>query len=289
LWVPKGSLKSSKLVKDHIIGKHYAPTDAVKRVGSEDLFVAVKQHTSKTEAELEDISLWKSFEPAKTQYCTGNDLVAYCNDKLVVTLPAPVTKADITINGFNYDVVKPAYNVPVIQMETRSFGKPVSEIKVNLSSLPPGKYQVNVNKEVRVVYFDPLLNAGNMLGVIEIFNHLPGANDYALLTDDEKLKNTKFRIQFANRKILWKYTRKDSKADSVTDTGDTAYKFNLQGDSFVSAIPIPLSEDVLKTLKLEFNTKDFRLFPLPNPKVNQLAVYKQDDYDYLCSEVHLNY
>jgi hypothetical protein len=35
-------------------------------------------------------------------------------------------------------------------------------------------------------------------------------------------------------------------AKTITDTGHTAYQFQLQGDSFVSSSPIPLSENVLK-------------------------------------------
>ncbi len=289
LWMPKGALKLSKAVKDHIIGKHYVAADMVKKNGTEDSFVAVKQHTSKTDAELEDSSLWKPFEQARTQYTTENDLVEYSSGNFDFPMSAPVNKVTITIYGFNYDVEKPAYNLPVTEAEHRNFEKPVLKVNLDLSTLQPGKYEIRINKEIKVVYFDPLLNSGTMLGVIEIFNHLDGKDDYSLLTDDEKLKNTKFRIQFANRKVLWKYTRKDSKADSISDIGENAYVFNLHGDNFVSATPIPLSEDVLKTLKLEFNTKDFRLFPLPNPQINRLATYRQDDYDYLCSELHLSY
>jgi hypothetical protein len=125
--------------------------------------------------------------------------------------------------------------------------------------------------------------------VIEIFSHLPGDDDYSLLTADEKLKNPRYQLHFPNRRVLWKYIRKDGKAESITDTGETGFAFNLSGNDFVSAFPIALSENVIKTLRLDFNTKDFRIFPLPNPQVKRLATHNQHDYDYFCSEVYLNY
>ena len=289
LWTPKASVKLPKAVKEHIIGKHYAPGDLVKKHDTEDIFEALRQHTSKTEAELSDPGLWSPGKPNKVQYSTENDLVEYSSGSYKFSMPAPITKAAISIFGFNHDPKKPGFALPVNPVENRNFEEPVSEVNLNLSFLKPGKYEIHVNKEVKVIYYDPLLVNGNILGIIEIYNYLPGDNDYALLTDDEKIRKNAFRIQFPNRKVLWKYIRKDSKAQTITDIGDTGYEFNLNGDDFVSSIPIPLSEEVLKTLKLEFNTKDFRLFPLPNPKINRLAKYTQNDYDYLCSEVYLNY
>jgi len=48
-----------------------------------------------------------------------------------------------------------------------------------------------------------------------------------------------------------------------------------------------LSESVLKTLTLEFNTTDFKLSPLPNPSPERFSKCNQNDYDYLCSEIYL--
>ena len=110
-----------------------------------------------------------------------------------------------------------------------------------------------------------------------------------MLTDEEKLKNITYNIQFSNRRVLWKYIRKDGKAKSITDTGETGYVFKLNGEEFISGNPIPLSEGVLKTLKLEFNSKDFNIHPLPNPGTDHLGKFHQNDYDYLCSEAYLNY
>src|SRR5205823_6256725 len=150
-------------------------------------------------------SLWVPRGQGELQYPTGNDMLEYSNGNYIFTVSAPITKADISIFGFNYNSLIPAYEVPVRPGETRDFEQPTMQVTVKLASLQPGKYEIKINKETRTVYYDPLLNAGNILGVIEIFNHLPGSDDYSLLTDDEKIKNTQYQIQFPNRRVLWKY------------------------------------------------------------------------------------
>lgn len=289
LWAPKGLLHLPKGVEDHNAGKTYSPGDLVRKPATDEVYESNRKHTSTAEVELGDESLWLSRGQGVIQYPTGNDVLECTTGNYTFTVAAPVTKAEISVFGFNYDAGNPAYDRQVGVSENRQFEKPATQVMVNLSTLGAGKYQIKVNKETRTLYHDPLLNAGNVIGIIEIFNHLPATDDYALLTEDEKIKYARYVIHFPNRRVLWKYVRKDSKAQSITDTGDTGYGFSLEGDDFVSTTPIPLSESVCKTLKLEFNTKDYRVFPLPNPPVQRLGKYTQHDYDYLCSEVYLNY
>lgn len=289
IWVPKGLLHLPKEVEDHAIGKMYFVGDLARKPATDEVYESNRKHTSTGEDELGDKSLWLSRGQGVIQYPTGSDMPEFTSASYSFTVPAPVTKAEISVFGFNYDVENPAYDHQVGVTENRQFEKPANQVMVDLSALGAGKYQIKVNKETKTVYHDPLLHAGNIIGVIEVFNHLPGTNDYTLLTDDEKIKYTQYVIHFPNRRVLWKYVRKDGKAQSITDSGDTQYGFSLEGDDFISTTPIPLSESVCKTLKLEFNTKDYRLFPLPNPPVQRLAKYTQHDYDYLCSEVYLNY
>jgi len=289
LWAPKGLLHLPKGVEDHTTGRTYSPGDLARKPATEEVYESNRKHTSTSEVELGDESLWLSRAQGILQYPTGNDMLEFTSGSYAFSVTDPVTKAEISVFEFNYNAENPAYDQQVGVSENRQFETPASQVMVNLSTLGAGKYLIKVNKETKTVYHDPLLNAGNIIGIIEIFNHLPGANDYALLTDDEKIKYVQYVIQFPNRRVLWKYIRKDGKAQSITDIGDTGYGFNLEGDDFVSTTPIPLSESVCKTLKLEFNTKDYRLFPLPNPPVQRLGRYTQHDYDYFCSEVYLNY
>lgn len=288
LWIQKGLLHLAKPVEDHAAGKAYNEGDFVRKAGTDSVFEATKRHTSVDDADLNNNSLWLARDQGLLQYPTENDALDLTAGSYQFAMPSAIKKAEITISAFNYDPANPAYDKPILTV-TRNFEKDASQVGIDFSGLKPGKYQVAVNKETRFVYFDPFVSPANTFGVIEIFNHLPGLDDYALLTDEEKLKSARYTIHFPFRRVLWKYVRKDGKAQTITDVGETGYVFNLDGDNFISAIPLPLSEAVCKTLKLEFNTKDFRMFPLPNPQVNRLGRYNQNDFDYFCSEVYLNY
>lgn len=287
-WVPKGLLHSSNSVAEFSTGKKYTPGDLVKHPENGEVYEAVRKQTAGNKDQLDDIALWISKGLAQLQYPTENDLVEYSNGSYQFNLPAEVSKAEISVFGFNFSADNPAFDNPVLS-ESYKPESPTTKIPVRLSPLPPGRYEIHINKEVRNIYYDPFLNDSNSYAVIEIFNHLPASDPYALLTEEEKLTQVRYQVHFPNRRVLWKYIRKDGRADKITDTAENGYEFDLHGDDFVSTTPIPLTENTLKTLKLEFGSKDFRLFPLPNPPVDRLARYHQDDYDYLCSEVLLNY
>lgn len=288
-WAPKGLLHLSKSIEDYATGKTYSPGGLVKEPGTDNVFEAIKKYSGTNVKDLKDPSLWVPRGQGQLQYPTDNDLIDYGNNNYIFQVSAPINQADISVFGFNFNAAKPDYDLPILEKETRKFPNPVTHVNINLSGLTPGRYEVHVNDDIKTIYYDPFLNAGNLIGVIDIFNHISGKDDYSLLDNDEKIRNVKYNIQFPNRRVLWKYIRKDGKAKSITDTGDTGYLFKLNGEEFVSAGPIPLSESVLKTLKLDFNSKDFSMHPLPNPTVQRLGKFTQDDYDYLCSEIFLNY
>ena len=288
LWAPKSLLNLGYPVADYKAGRPYSPGDVIKSP-SGDLFEAIRKHAGGNEKDLDNASLWSSRGKGQLQYATSQDLVTCCNSKFVFLLSEPVKKADVSVFGYNYQATTPAYDVPVRENHATVFSTPVGSIPVNLSGLQPGRYDIKVNKETIPIYYDPAVDFSTTLGVIDIFNHLPGTDEYAFLTDEEQIRSATYQIFFPARRVLWKYIRKDGKADSITDTGDTGYAFTLKGDEFISSIPLPLSESPLKTLRLDFNTADFRLFPLPNPSIERLRKCTQDEYDYLCSEINLNY
>ena len=289
LWISKDLSNVNNNVSDFVTGRLYNAGDLVKHPTKDNIFEATKRLTANLPAELNDPLLWIPRGLGQLQYASGNDAIECCGGKYNFTFTDPVKKAKIVILGFNYNAASPAYDVPVKENEVKSFAKPTRDVPVDFSPLPPGKYAVKVNDETRIIYYDPVMSAGNVFGIIEIFNFLPGSSDYTLLTEDEKIKNINYQLLFAARRVLWKYIRKDAKAQTITDTGTTAYQFELKGDGFVSSSPIPLSENVLKTLILEFNTTDFKLSPLPNPSPERFSKCNQNDYDYLCSEIYLNY
>lgn len=289
VWCLKGLFDVNNNIQDFTPGKTYVTGNIVKQPKTDSYYEAIQKHTAASIAELNDPLLWISRGQGQLQYTGENDVTECCGSHYNFTISGPVTKAEITVSGFNFNPAAPGLDLPVKAKETLTFNSPVTGVAVDLQSLKPGKYAIKVNSETRIIYYDPAINAANCFGVIEIFNFLPASDDYALLTEDEKIKKTNYHVLFASRKVLWKYIRKDGRAQTITDTGTTAYQFALLGNGFVSSAPIPLSENVLKTLTLEFNTNDFKLSPLPNPTPERFARCNQNDYDYLCSEIYLNY
>ncbi len=287
LWAPKGLPHGATPILEFSVGKTYQAHDMITH--EEQVWESTQKQGVTSEKQLKDPAFWINRGQGQLQYPTALDQVAYSNGHYSFRFPEPVKKADISILGYNYQPEKPAYDVLANPKETQIFDQPQDQITLNLTHLKPGKYQIKVNQETLFVYYDPQASTGNILGVIEIFNHLPEKNLYALLTDEEKIKKINYCIWFPTRSVLWKYIRKDTRAQTITDVGSTAYQFKLNGDQFISTVPIPLSETVLKTLKLEFSTADFKLSPLPNPPVQRFGKCHQNDYDYLCSEVYLNY
>ncbi|MBV4360531.1 hypothetical protein [Pinibacter aurantiacus] len=287
IWALKG-LSTFDSIENYAPGKTYMTGEFVRQSNSDNIFEAAKRNTGKTAKDLSDASVWIPRGKGQLQYAAGNDVISCSNGAYFFQLPAAVKKADVSILAFNFDTKKPAFDV-VIKKETRKFDSAVTQVSIDLSTLDPGKYVIKVNDETSTVYYDPTLDGNGILGIIEIYNHLLAKDEFSLLDDNEKIKHAKYSLVFPNRRVLWKYVRKDGRAKSITDTGETGYSFTLDGEEFVSATPIPLSEDALKTLKLEFSSKDFSISPLPNPSVLRLSRHTQDDFDYLCSETYLNY
>lgn len=280
------SLYLSQKISDQEINRVYFPGEFAMKPGTAFVYEAIKKHEALALAELDDTTLWL---PAKDlQFPSTEDQIAYAGNPYSFTLSASVTEAIVEVYGFNFDPDAPGFTRKV-KDEVQSFTTPVSSIKIDLSGIPPGRYKLQVNGETGMIYYDPQLIKDPVFGVIEIFNFLTASGDYSFLDGNEVIQKKAYSIQFPARKVLWKYIRKDFKPNAITDTGSTNYVFNLIGNEFVSAIPIPLSEAVVDTLKLEFSTADHALLPLPNPNGNRLAMFHQDDYNYPCAEMYLNY
>ncbi|WP_162915466.1 hypothetical protein [Paraflavitalea soli] len=283
-------LFASKAIADHANATNYVPGTMVMKPGTDNVFEAITKHTSVAVADLNDTSKWEPLSAAA--YPTANDQVeCSTSGQYTLALPAPVPRAEIAIYAFDFNPVTPGFTIAVGEKEIQYFnvGEEQSAIPVKLSHLKPGRYKITVNATSREVYYDPALQDESILGIMEIFNHLPAANTYAFLNAAEIIQPKQYTIQFPARRVLWKYTRKDARALSLTDTGGTAYAFSLLSNDFVSQKPIPLAEAAVTTLVLTFNPPDFKLTAVPNPPFNRLGKYTQAGYDYLCSEMFLNY
>lgn len=284
-----GVLFATAAVPDHANGREYMPGALVLQPGTDKVFEAITKHTSAALGDLGNANLWVELPAAA--YATASDQVDFSGGLYAFTLPAPVNRAEITVYGFNFSTVTPGYTVQVGEKEVQYFntGEEQSVITVSMRHLKPGRYKITVNSTSREVYYDPALQDESVLGIAELFNHLPATHAYAFLDADEIIQPKQYTIRFAARRVLWKYTRKDGKPKAITDTGPTAHAFTLHTNDFVSQKPIPLAEAALTTLELTFHTPDFKLAPLPNPPIATLGRFHQAGYDYWCSEMYLNY
>jgi hypothetical protein len=286
-----GVFYASRTLPDHANGIAYLPGDLVQEPppAAPNVFEALTKHTSAAPGDLVNTNLWAPLTAAA--YTTSADQVDYSGGLYAFTLPAAVSIAEVRIFGFDFNTVTPGYTIAIGETETQYFktGEERDTISVRLSHLPPGRYKITVNATSKEVYYDPALNEDGMFGVIEIFNHLPATDPFALLDANEIVQPKKYTISFPARRVLWKYTRKDNRAQAITDTGPGAYIFTLHTNDFVSQKPIPLAEAALTTLELTFSTADQKLAPLPNPPAAKLGRFNQAGYDYLCTEMYLNY
>lgn len=288
IWQPKGLRFAAKPLKKFTVGKSYQQGEWVTGTGNK-VFEAVKSTTATAASELSNTKLWKARGEGERQYPTANDRVVYSTGTYHFALSVPAATITINVFGFNYNEAAPAFDVPALQPKVEEWDTVQPEVAVDLSSLPPGKYVVDVNGEKSLVYYDPAFRRGDVMGVVEIFSHLAASSHYAFLTAGEEIRPADYAIHFPARSVLWKYHRKDQRATAITDTGDSAYAFALDGNAFVSSRPIPLSQDPVETLELSFSDSVSKLAPLPNPPAQRLGRTAQNNFTYLSAEMFLNY
>ena len=127
-------------------------------------------------------------------------------------------------------------------------------------------------------------NSVNIPMFIEIFN-LPKTDSRSLIKADDTLKNVKYTVRFASRRVFWRYRTRTTAIDTIKDSsGD--YKFKSDGSRFfISRQPIPLSDTPRKTLSGN-NGNLVIASPLPNPQSDRLLNKRDDVYT---TEIYVNY
>jgi len=282
-----GSLYLSKRLPDFTTGKAYLPGDLAMKGGGNNVFESLTSYTSAAAGDLANAALWA---PRGTlQYPGPSDQLELAYGPYMFTLPAAVSVATVKVFAFNYNAAAPAFDVAAADPVVLSFEQPVTAIPVSLDLLRPGRYLIQVNGSSKTVYYDPQWPPNGTFGVIELFNHLSQTDGYSILKPMDTVQGKSFVLQFPARRVLWKYVRRDTTAQAISDTGATGYSFVLQSDAFVSSIPIPLSDGGQVKLKLDFNNGNTALAPLANPSPARLVKFNQGGFDYLCSEMYLNY
>jgi hypothetical protein len=160
---------------------------------------------------------------------------------------------------------------------------------LDLSTLPAGKYILNVNGAVQPIYLNNELSKTKAFAVIDIFNEATLAAEYQLLNSSNNLSSPQFSIYFLNRSTIWKYVLPSSSNDGDITDNDNVFQFTITSpvsNTILSATPIPLSEKALD-LTLTIHGQDYTPIACASPQ--KLANQTIGNETYYCSEIFLNY
>jgi hypothetical protein len=156
-------------------------------------------------------------------------------------------------------------------------------VPVDLRSLPSGRYKIKVGAELKFVFL-ATMPAEGIPWYIEL-HHLPHTHSNSFLNPDGTLKKIKYTLQFAGRRVLWRYKTRTSTINTIVDaTGE--FTFKVDGTRyFISERPIPLSDAPRKSLSA--NTGSLVITsPLPNPRTDRLKERRDDIFT---TESFINY
>jgi hypothetical protein len=249
-----------------------------------NIFEATKKSDHTNKHALTDTAYW--LPKGKAQFVNNGDSLLFTGSNYIITATTPAT--DFTINIYGLNTSTNVYDL-VVRSETQHYNATQAAIPVDLSGLAFGKYKITVNADTAFVYYDDIAVKQNILGVIDIFNHLPPANAFSLFNNTGVAKQNTFTLRFANRSAIWRYFARTTDVKDVKDTA-SVYTFSIDAANkiFASMAPIPLKELPITTLSVE-TIKHGTITPIANPGVNRLSSITQNGELYYCIEKHLNF
>lgn len=248
-----------------------------------NVFEAIKASASGNKHALTETAYW--LPKGKAQFVNNKDRLMFTGSSYTAVA---ASATEFTINIYGLKTSNNTYSV-LMRTTTQHYGSAQTSVPVDLSGLPFGKYKVSVNTSDSFVYYDEIAVKQNILGVIEIYNHLQAGNNFSLLDASGVAKQSKFTLRFANRSAVWRYFTRTTDVDIIKDTA-LVYTFNSVAASkvFTSAVPIPLHERPITTISAH-GTKLGNVAPLANPGVNRVNQITQNGELYYCIEKHLNF
>lgn len=224
-----------------------------------------------------------------TQYLSTGDMIVLSTGVRNYMLSVASKVFDIQVNGLN--TATNTYD-KVVKSIVQTTDTATKEVQVDLRELQSGKHIVNINGEGFTQYIDAQAAFSNTIGMIDIFNHLDGANDFALLDASGKTKEHTYTIHFANRLAQWKYLTTKKGVKNITDNAGI-YEFLQKPDApataeyFESNKPIPLQQSPL-VFELELNAPLSEPPPAPNPNPDDGSMLIRKGDLYVC-KIYLNY
>lgn len=246
-----------------------------------------------------DILDWRQTDT--NRFATTTDIVLFLPMVSTYTLPPLLTPLNtpLTIKLFGYQVVGGVgtYNNQVFT-KTLTFPGPVSEFHLDLSSLTPGKYNLQLsgagNTVNQFIYLDDgLTNSDGLLGVIDIYSESTLSSDYLLLNSNNFLQSPLYSICFLNRASYWNYNLlpPPNPGGTISDSNGVVSFAALPLTPPVilqSTIPIPVTDRPSNKFTLALASSPVQTvsnIPCATPG-NLSTAYNSAFYN---SEIYLNY
>lgn len=208
---------------------------------------------------------------------------------LLTFLPAvsqyPLTPAAATVT----------YQVNGYAPVTLNFPAPVSQFPLDLSTLPAGKYvlQVSGQPAVNIYLNNDLRSTADYRGVIEIYTDTAVPAGYPVFGAGNSLLSPQYYVSFLNRSTIWQYVLVSQKNTTLTDAaGVYTFTCNVPGTppvivTLTSDMPIPLSQNVQNFSLSQAGA--FTLKHIPCADAQQLGTIMIGPTQYYCSVIYINY
>jgi hypothetical protein len=265
----------------------YKPGDlAINGTGT--VFEAIRTTTGTAppaDSVLSDFWIQVDLPASRNRYMTEADAVQWMPTLSTYQFTTDQSSANIQVAG--YDLVARTYTKSVLT-NTINFANPTRSFTLDLRSLAPGKYLMNINGTATPIYINDELAVGDAFAVVEIFQEASLPSGYAMLDGSNNLLAPVYSLFFLNRYTIWKYVLAGGSIGTITDNGGV-YQFvtgSPPSHTASSVKPIPLNEKAL-SLTLTIGTSSYTPVECANPQ--RLVSTTQNGDVYSCSEIFLNY
>jgi len=186
---------------------------------------------------------------AAAHYASGGDLVAVRPRLARFATSAPVAVHRVRVLGL--ETATGDFTKVLRDALTEPTPEPRTEVVVDLTPWPAGRYRVEIDGEVFESWHDDAWEGA--FGVVELFFHLPATDPFALFDAAGKARGPTYVLPFANRRAYRKYLTPQHKVGKIVLSSDhdllgpyVPGSFDpavpARRDFFVSNDPLPLTE-----------------------------------------------
>lgn len=299
---PATDLNLSAPIASYDATVFYSVGDFAKDPGGDNIFECIQKGMG-NDPLAPNTTFWVPRNTAR--FVSSTDLAVQSPASFRYSFSSSVKKYTATVKGFKVSGVSLVeYDAFTIE---QFFPNPVTEIMINLSVLPFGRYKIALQgttvtdamlNDSKTIYYDANTSRQGIIGVIEIFNFLPPANAYSMVDGAGIIKEIKYTIHFANRNAIWKYITETTVADTnhVTNIGTgvvgLTFSHDIDFHVFTSNKPIQLKQIPDNSFVLEFSNSsppDPVKASFPSPSLIKCEKDIDGSIKNFFTEIHINY